>query len=157
MIFDQMAGGYFFCIIFFVLLAIAALTSTISLLEVIVTFISEEYKIKRSYATILGSSCAAIIGILATLSLRENSALSLFDKPLFDNLDFLTANILLPLGALLIVFFVAWKMKKDNFFDEISNNGSLKNGVLNKIIFFIIKYIAPIVIILIFINQMFLS
>ena len=157
MIFDQMAGGYFFCIIFFVLLAIAALTSTISLLEVIVTFISEEYKIKRSYATILGSSCAAIIGVLATLSLRENSALSLFDKPLFDNLDFLTANILLPLGALLIVFFVAWKMKKDSFFDEISNNGSLKNGVLNKIIFFIIKYIAPIVIILIFINQMFLS
>ena len=48
-------------------------------------------------------------------------------------------------------------MKKNNFYDENSNNGSLKNGIVNKIIFFIIKYIAPIVIVLIFINQMFLS
>ena len=157
MLFDQMAGGYLFCLLFFILLTIAALTSTISLLEVIVTFLCEEFNMKRPSATILGSLCAAVIGIFATLSLRENSALTLFNKPLFDNLDFLTANIMLPLGAFLIVIFVAWKMKKDNFFDEISNNGTLKNGSINDVIFFIIKYIAPIVIALIFINQIFLS
>lgn len=155
MIFDQMIGGYFFCIIFFILLAIAALTSTISLLEVIVAFISEEFRIKRSIATIIGAVSAGAIGIFATLSLREGSVFIINGKPLFDNMDFLTANILIPIGALLVVIFLAWKMKKETFYDEITNRGSLKIGIKN-VMFFIIKFIAPIVIIIIFINQMFL-
>ncbi len=156
LIFNQMTGGYFFCLIFFILLAIAALTSTISLLEVIVTFLTEEFNIKRKSAIILGSSISAILGIFATLSLRNDSIFTINGKPLFDNLDFLTANILLPLGALLVVIFVAWKMKKDVFYSEITNENTIRLRIKN-LIFFIIKFIAPIVIILIFINQLFLS
>lgn len=154
MIFDQMIGGYFFCIIFFVLLAIAALTSTISSLEVIVAFISEELKIKRSIAAIIGAASAAAIGIFATLSLRDGSVFTISEKPLFNTMDFLTANILIPIGALLIVIFLGWKMKKDIFYNEITNHGSLKIGIKNAM-FFVIKYLAPIVIIVIIINQLF--
>lgn len=156
MIFDKMAGGYFFCIIFFVLLAIAALTSTISMLEVIVSFLSEEHGIKRNTATCIGTLLVLLLGVLCTLSLRQDSLLVFGDTTFFDFMDKFSANILLPVGALFIVIFVAWKMGKESFYDEITNQNTLKIAV-KKFIFFIIKYVAPIVIIAIFINQLVLS
>ncbi len=153
MIFDKMAGGYFFCIIFFVLLAIAALTSTISLLEVIVSFLTEEYNIKRNTATWIGTLVSLFIGVFCTLSLRADSIFVFGNMTFFDMMDKLSANILLPLGALFIVIFVAWKMGKDSFYDEITNQNTLKISV-KKFIFFVIKFVAPIVIMAIFINQL---
>ena len=153
MIFDKMTGGYFFCIIFFVLLAIAALTSTISLLEVIVAFLSEEHGIKRNTATWIGTLVALFFGVFCTLSLRTDSIFVFGDMTFFDFMDKFSANILLPIGALFIVIFVAWKMGKESFYDEITNQNTLTMSV-KKFIFFIIKYIAPIVILAIFINQL---
>ena len=153
MIFDKMAGGYFFCIIFFILLAIAALTSTISLLEVIVAFLSEEHGIKRNTATWIGTLVSLFIGVFCTLSLRADSIFVFGNMTFFDMMDKLSANILLPLGALFIVIFVAWKMGKDSFYDEITNQNTLKISV-KSFIYFIIKYVAPIVILAIFINQL---
>ena len=71
----------------------------------------------------------------------------------FDFMDKFSANILLPIGALFIVIFVAWKMGRESFYDEITNQNTLTMSV-KKFIFFIIKYIAPIVILAIFINQL---
>jgi NSS family neurotransmitter:Na+ symporter len=71
----------------------------------------------------------------------------------FDFMDKFSANFLLPIGALFIVIFVAWKMGKDSFYDEITNQNTLKISV-KKFIYFIIKFVAPIVIVAIFINQL---
>ena len=156
MILNKMAGGYFFCIIFFILLAIAALTSTISLLEVIVTFLTEEHGLKRNTATWVGTLVSLFFGIFCTLSLRQDSVFVFGNLTFFDFMDKFSANILLPLGALCIVIFTAWKMGKASFYDEITNQNTLKVAVKG-FIFFIIKYVAPFVIIAIFINQIFLS
>lgn len=153
MIFDKMSGGYFFCIIFFVLLAIAALTSTISLLEVITTFLSEKYGIKRDTATWIGTLVTLFLGTFCTLSLRHDSIFVFDNMTFFDFMDKFSANILLPIGSLFIVIFVGWKMGKQDFYDELTNQNTLKISI-KSFIFFIIKYVAPIVILTIFINQL---
>ena len=151
MIFNQMAGGYFFCIIFFVLLAVAALTSTISLLEVIVAYLVEEVRVTRRWATVIASLACMAVGVFASLSLKDNSVFHIGGKSFFDCLDFLSANILLPVGALLIVIFVGWIMGKSEFFKEITNEGHLKLSV-KSLIYFIIKFLAPLAIAVIFIT-----
>lgn len=151
MIFNQMAGGYFFCIIFFVLLAVAALTSTISLLEVIVAYFVEELHITRRWATVIAALGCMVLGIFASLSLRDGSCFTIAGMSFFNSLDFLSAKILLPIGAFFIVIFVGWRLGKSKFFSEITNDGSLKLYVKG-IIFFIIRFLAPLAIAFIFIT-----
>jgi len=151
MIFNQMAGGYVFCIIFFVLLAIAALTSTISLLEVVVAYLSEELHINRKWSTVLASAATLFIGSFASLSLMENTPFAIGGRTVFDLMDFVSSNILLPLGGVLIVIFVGWRLGKAKFFEEVTNEGTIKAS-LKKIIFFIIRYLAPIAITIVFIS-----
>ena len=151
MIFNQMAGGYFFCIIFFVLLAVAALTSTISLLEVIVAYLVEELHLTRRWATVLASLGCMAVGVFASLSLKDGSGLTIGGMSFFDSLDFLSAKILLPVGAFFIVIFVGWIMGKREFNAEITNEGKLHLSLKN-VIYFIIKYLAPIAIGVIFVT-----
>ena len=151
MIFEQMKGGYFFCIIFFVLLAIAALTSTISLLEVVVAYLSEQLNLKRQWATVVACAITMAVGVFASLSLMDNSPFASGEYTLFGMLDFLTSNILLPVGGLLIVIFAGWKLGKTQFFAEITNEGALKSP-FKTIIYFIIKYLAPLLIALVFVS-----
>ena len=151
MIFNQMAGGYFFCVIFFVLLAVAALTSTISLLEVIVAYFVEELHMKRRWATVIASLGCMALGVFASLSLQSDTGLTIAGLSFFDCLDFFSAKILLPIGALAIVIFVGWIMGKHTFNEEITNDGKLKLRVKG-IIYFIIRYLAPLAIAVIFIT-----
>jgi len=151
MIFNQMTGGYIFCIIFFVLLAIAALTSTISLLEVVVAYLSEELHINRKWSTVWASVATLFIGSFASLSLMENTPFAIGGRTVFDLMDFVSSNILLPLGGVLIVIFVGWRLGKAKFFEEVTNEGTIKAS-LKKIIFFIIRYLAPIAITIVFIR-----
>lgn len=151
MIFNQMAGGYFFCIIFFVLLAVAALTSTISLLEVIVAYFVEELRMSRRWATVIASLGCMAIGVFASLSLKSDTSFTIAGLSFFDSLDFISAKVLLPIGALFIVVFVGWVMGKKTFNEEITNNGKLKLSI-KSVIFFIIRYLAPLAIAVIFIT-----
>ena len=151
MIFNQMTGGYIFCIIFFVLLAVAALTSTITLLEVIVAYLVEEVHIKRRWATVLASAGCMAVGVFASLSLKQGTSLTIAGMSFFDGLDFLSAKILLPVGAFFIVLFVGWIMGKKWFNTELTNEGKLKLSIKG-VIFFIIKYLAPLAIAVIFIS-----
>ena len=153
LVFQHMPGGYFFCLIFFLLLVIATLTSTISLLEVIVAAITEETRLPRPWAAVIGAAGTALIGILATLSFRQGSLLHINGRSLFDHLDHITASYFMPIGGLLIVLFVGWKMKKADVLDELTNGGSLK-ATLCRAIYFIIRYIAPLAILVIFISQL---
>ena len=151
MLFNQMAGGYWFCLIFFVLLAIAALTSTISLLEVLVAYLSEEMHLKRNLATIVACAGTMLLGVFASLSLMSNTPFAIGGRPVFDLMDYISSNILLPVGGVLIVIFVGWRLGKAKFFEEVTNEGTIKAS-LKKIIFFIIRYRAPVAIAIVFIS-----
>lgn len=151
MIFNQMAGGYVFCIIFFVLLAIAALTSTISLLEVVVAYLSEELHMKRQWATVVACAGTMLVGVFASLSLMSDTPFVIGGKTVFDALDFVSSNVMLPIGGMLIVIFVGWKLGKSQFFSEVTNEGMLKSP-LKSIIYFIIRYLAPLAIGVVFVK-----
>ncbi|MBR4561083.1 MAG: sodium-dependent transporter [Bacteroidales bacterium] len=151
MLFNQITGGYWFCLIFFVLLAIAALTSTISLLEVLVAYLSEEMHLKRTWATVIACAGTMLLGVFASLSLMSETPFALAGHTVFDMMDFLSSNILLPIGGVLIVIFVGWRMGKQKFFEEVTNEGALK-APLKRIIFFIIRYLAPVAIAIVFIS-----
>ncbi len=144
-IFQQMPGGYFFSIIFFVLLAIAALTSSISILEVVVAYLTEELKMTRKKATIMAATAAFFVGIFCTLSFGSLSGASISGLTIFGVLDFTASNLLLPLGGLLIVVFVGWYMKRADVKDEMSNSGLLRVRLFDALIF-ILRFIAPVAI-----------
>ena len=151
MLFNQITGGYWFCLIFFVLLAIAALTSTISLLEVLVAYLSEEMHLKRTWATVIACAGTMVLGVFASLSLMSETPFAVAGHTVFDMMDFLSSNILLPIGGVLIVIFVGWRLGKQKFFEEVTNEGALK-APLKRIIFFIIRYLAPVAIAIVFIS-----
>lgn len=151
-IFQQMAGGYFFSLIFFVLLAVAAITSTISLLEVIVAFFTEELKLKRRAATWIATAIVSVFGVMAALSGGVMSEVKLFGLTVFNLLEFTSANILLPLGGFCIVMFVAWFFGRDRLKFELSNAGKLKVGYL-PFFLFVIRFLAPLCIAFIFLQS----
>lgn len=139
-IFNQMMGGYVFSILFFILLVIAALTSSISLLEVVVAYMSEELKMNRRKVTIIAAIGAVFFGTLCS-----------FSGTIFNFFDKTSANVLLPLGALFVVVFVPIVLKRKGARAELEANGQ-KVWAFD-LFYFIIRYIAPIAILLIFLQQ----
>jgi NSS family neurotransmitter:Na+ symporter len=150
-IFQQMAGGYFWSLLFFSLLVIAALTSTISVLEVVVAFLSEEMGIGRRTATILAASTITVLGILCTMSQGPAPYIGFAGKNLFEIMNFSSANILLPLGGLLIVVFVGWFLGKKNAKDELSNGGKFKSRLFY-LFLIVVRFLAPVAIAIVFLN-----
>ena len=132
-------------------LAIAALTSTISLLEVVVAYISEELHVNRKWSTVIACAATMLIGVFASLSLVEGTPFVVAGLTFINFLDFVSANVMLPLGGLLIVIFVGWRLGKAHFFEEVTNDGKLSSP-LRKVIFFIIRYLAPLAIAVVFVS-----
>ena len=145
-IFDQMAGGGVISILFFFVLFIAAITSSISLQEVSVTFLIEECRLRRRTAVLLSSLVCLVLCSLCALSGGVLSDIRILGRTFFDFFDMISANFLMPLCGLLVVVFVGWKMKRPAFVDELSNGGTLPNRRLYDIIFYMVRYVAPIVI-----------
>jgi NSS family neurotransmitter:Na+ symporter len=104
---------------------------------------------KRGKATIIAATAIGFVGVFATLSFGPLKNALIFGKTIFDWFDYLSANILLPLGAILIVIFVGWYLGKKNVRDELSNKGALKGTFVNTFMI-IVKFIAPIAITLAF-------
>lgn len=151
LIFQEIPGGYIFSILFFLLLAIAALTSTISVLEVIVAFFSEELRMTRRAATIMATLAVGVLGIFAAGSWGWFSFMHIFKLNFFDILNFTSANILLPLGGFFIVLFVGWFMGTKNVNQELSNSGDLTAGYV-PVFIFLVRFVAPLAIALVFLN-----
>ena len=157
-VFQQAFSGipflaYVFSVLFYVLLALAALTSTISLHEVVTAFLHEEFAFTRGRAAKMVTFGCILIGALSSLSLGVMQKYTLFDKGCFDLLDFVTAKIMLPLGGMLVCIFVGWYLKRSVSYAELTNEGTLKAGFFNVYIF-ILRFIAHIGIALIFINEL---
>lgn len=149
-LFNQMPGGFLFSIMFFILLAVAAITSIIGTTEVTIAFIIEKFEITRKKAAILITSSISFVGIFVGLSMGPWKA-RFFGMNLLDLFDWTTANLMLPVVALLCVIFVAWFMGTDNVKDELTNNGEEKAAYYPWLMF-ASKYIAPIIIVVIFLN-----
>lgn len=157
-VFQQAFSGipvlaYIFSVMFYVLLALAALTSTISLHEVVTAYLHEEFNFTRGKAARLVTAGCILLGVLCSLSLGVTKDFTIFGLGMFDLFDFVTAKLMLPLGGLLISIFTGWYLDKKLVWSEITNNGTLKVPIYKQIIF-ILKYVAPIAISVIFINEL---
>lgn len=153
-IFSQMPLGGVVAIFFFLALLLAALTSSISILEVIVAFCIEEFKMKRKAAVAVVFILIWILGVLCSLSMGPLADFKIFGKTIFDLFDFLSANFLMLIGGLLVVIFVGWRLGRKEVYDELTNGGGLKlSPWLLKTILFLIRFVAPLALIAIAVFQ----
>ncbi|MBQ8060682.1 MAG: sodium-dependent transporter [Bacteroidales bacterium] len=151
------AGGQFLsaavAILFFLTILVAALTSSISMMEVGVAYMVEEKGVSRTKATAGIFFLTLVLGILCSLSFGTLSGVKLLGNTIFNFCDRLCSNWLMTLGALMFSIFVGWKMDKAAVRDELTNGGTLKaNSRMFPFIYFLIKYIAPLTIAAIFIS-----
>jgi len=130
-IFAEFPLSNLLAIIFFVLLLIAALTSSISLFEVIVAYLKNTLRFSRRKVVLLVGGCIAVVSTLAALS-----------QFFFKACDYLSANIMLPVGGILISLFVGWYMKPAHVKDELSNGGTIRVPLMN-VLLFILRFLAP--------------
>ena len=149
-VFGSMPMGALFAVLFFLLLSIAALTSTISLLEIVVLWAVEELHMKRVTATFLVSLLVFALGTVCTLSFGPFADMQIMGKTFFECLDHLTATYMMPIGALCIILFLGWRYPKAEVFDELTNQGRLKAGYF-RVYYFVLRFLAPIALFIILI------
>ncbi|OAI11729.1 transporter [Methylomonas lenta] len=145
--FGHMGGGWLFGLLFFVLLFFAALSSSISLIEPAVAWLVENKNIQRHQACVWSGTACWALGVGVVFSFNIWSDLKLFDKNLFQLLDYLTANLMLPLGGMAIAIFAGWMMKTADVEQEleIPSQGF-------QVWQFLIKYLAPVAVFLVFLH-----
>jgi NSS family neurotransmitter:Na+ symporter len=143
---------WFISLFFYGLLFLAALTSLISLHEANTAFVYEELHISRKKGAILVTVSCCIIGALCSLSLGRSTALTLFGKSLFAWFDFITGNIMLPVGGFLMCLFLGWYLPKKIVKDEFTNWGTLSARFFG-IYLITVRFICPLLILAIFLHQ----
>jgi NSS family neurotransmitter:Na+ symporter len=134
---------------------VAALTSSIYLLEVIVAYFTEELKMTRLVAVIITFLVIGFFGTLSSLSQGSLKEFTIFGKTVFDFFDYISSNFLLPVGGLFVVMFVGWKMKRAEVFDELSSGGAVHlSKILINGIMVGVKFLAPIAISIVLLNSL---
>ena len=152
-VFGQMPAGGFVAILFFLALLVAALTSSISMLEVAVAYLVEEKGFSRVWACVVLFVVCWVVGAVCSLSFGPLSDVNIGGGNIFDFFDNLSSNILMTLGSLLTVLFVGWRLKKTDVYDEFTNGGTLsRNAKLFGVLWFLIRYLCPLAIISIFVS-----
>ncbi|MCL2328467.1 MAG: sodium-dependent transporter [Bacteroidetes bacterium] len=129
LVFSMMPAGNFIGIIFFFLVFIAAITSSVSMLEPIVQFVMQELNATRAKAVVFISTLIGIAAVLCAYSQVENSSLIVFGENIFDFLNDATAKFSMPIGAFLIVIFTGWVVQKDIVYKQITNDGRHSNSL----------------------------
>ena len=145
--------GYVVAVLFYLLLAVAALTSLISLHEVSTAFLQEECRITRPRAATYITVTCIVIGAFCSLSLGACDALTLFGMPLFDLFDFVTGQLFLPIGGFLTCLFLGWVVPRKLVHDEFTNWGTLR-GTFFGVYLFLVRFVCPVSILLIFLHQL---
>ena len=143
-IFKGMPLASVWAAIFFLLVILASLTSTISFHEVLTAYFAEEFSLTRKRA--------AMVTTVVSIVLSTVTFFSLFGIDFFNIFDYVTANVLMPLGAMFTCIMVMWFMKKDFMKDELTNNG-VCNRRLTPVILFMLRFITPVLILYIFIKN----
>jgi len=151
-VFTSMPGGVVFMTIFFFITAIASVGAILSLLEVPAAILSERYGLSRKTAALATVAAIALLGVPASLSQSVMENVKLFGLNPFDLFDYLSSNVLLPLGGILICLFVGWVYGFEKTEKSLSNNGELNNRGLIKAAFFLISFVAPLAIAIVLLN-----
>ena len=150
-VFQQMPGGYIWCLLFFLLITVAGLTSCMSIFEVPISFVQEVFHLSRRRATwtccvlslVLGLCCLPIIGSWVGVEFMGDQ--------MFDFLDSITSKYMMPVGAFFISLFVGWRLDRDIIHDAISNWRN-DSGWYLKPLLWLLRVFAPICIMLIFLG-----
>ncbi len=156
-VFQQAFGSipwlaYIFSVMFYLLIILAALTSTISLHEVVTSYMSEEFQMTRKKAAIWETGGIIFFGVFCALSFGVLDGVKFFGLGIFDFFDWTSSKIFLPIGGLFIALFTGWYLDKKLFKDEITNYGKTRAHYLKALIF-VLRYIVPLAIIGIILNE----
>lgn len=146
-IFADIPLGTFFGIVFFVILLGAAITSSISLMEVVTTFLCDQFKMTRKKAVAAYTALCLVTGTLVSLSFGKLSGFKIGGKILFDQFDFLASNILLPVGGLLTSIAIGWILGPEKLV-------VFKNKILQRCFEFCVKWLAPVSVLAILLNAL---
>ncbi len=157
-VFQQAFGSvpllsWFFSVMFYALLILAAITSTISMHEVVTAYLSEEFRMTRRRAAVWVTLACSFIGIFCSLSFGPLNGVRLFGMTIFDFFDFVASNIMLPISGMLIALFTGWYLDKSFVRSEMTNGGALRAPWFAAL-HFILRYAAPIAIAAILLKQL---
>ncbi len=157
-VFQQVFGSipllaYFFSLIFYLLLVMAALTSSISMLEMVTAYFHANFRLPRPLAAILVTVVCMVLANFCSWSFGDWADVKLFDMTIFDFFDFLVAKFFMPIGGFLMCIFLGWVVDERVLRAEMTNNGTLRSP-LYPTYRFIIRYLAPLGILLIFANEL---
>ena len=144
--------GYIFSTLFYMLLLLAALTSSISMHEICTAYVSEHYNLTRKYAATLVTLVYLVLGAACSLSFGPWKDYTLAGKTVFGWFDFATAMFIMPVGGIFISLFAGWCLERKLVTDELTNNGTLKVRGL-KLLLFLIRWVAPIGVGMVFLNE----
>ena len=145
--------GYLFSGLFYILLLLAALTSTISMHEIATAFFRENYKLSRRMSATVVTLICLLLGTACCLSFGPWSEVKIWGMGFFDLFDFLTAKFMMPLGGILITMFVEWYLDRKLVVDELTNGGTLKVRGLGFLLF-LVRWVAPIGVGIVFLNEL---
>ncbi len=151
-VFETMKGGNIIGIVFFVLVFLAALTSSISLMETVVSVIMEKFRLKRIPACLAVIGLCLVLGSLSVLGYSVWSDVTVFGKQFLDFFDFLSNNVMMPIVALLTCILIGYVAKTAYVEDEVQLNSEFKSKKMYR---FMIKYICPVFMIVIFLSSIF--
>ena len=139
---------------FYLLLLLAALTSMMSIHEPVTAFLLERFSMSRRNATRIVTLSCVVVGTLCSLSFGPLADVRiLFGMTFFDFFDFVSAKVFLPVGGIIIALFTGWKLERKMVLDELTNHGTLRSRLF-PVYIFLIKWIAPLAIGLIFLNEL---
>ncbi|MGL4955710.1 MAG: sodium-dependent transporter, partial [Bacteroidales bacterium] len=151
-IFTHIPGGYWLAILFFLLLVIAALTSTISIQEVLIAYVCEAWKLSRIKAVVITSLLLLLGSTLCSMSLNPESGISILGMSLFNIFDYSSSKVFMPISGLLISVFLGWFFKADEIRAELSS-GAVVSQRFFAVYLFLMRYFVPLAIVLVLFHQ----
>lgn len=152
-VFIQMAGARVWAVLFFLLLFVATLTSSISIAEVAVAFLRDRLKMSRRAACLWALSPMFVVSAVCSLSLGAVPELKICGLAVFDFLDSFTANLLLPLSAIGVCLYVGWALRRGFLRDELSNYGQFSTWTA-PVVQFLVRFVCPALIAAILVSQL---
>ncbi len=149
-VFSKMPFGAFFTVAFFALTALAATGAMISLIEVPAAWLCGARRLRRGAAVAVTAAVIYAFGALATLSLGPLSDVKIAGRTFFDLFDYIQQNLLLPLGGLAIALAAGWRLSAAELSDELGKGGT--SPAVNRLVMAFIKFVAPALIVAVFLN-----
>ncbi|MCD7714391.1 MAG: sodium-dependent transporter [Prevotella sp.] len=144
---------YVFSLMFYVLLFIATLTSAMGLLEVPTIYLKEEYRIRRRYSSVISTVFCIIVGVACSLSMGLWAGFTVGGMNLFDLFDFVTAKVMLPVGGFLTALYTGWFCDRRLLYKQVTSDGRTARAFF-PVYRFLLRYIVPVAILVIFLNQL---